>query len=92
MSKRIGFVIGALALVGVAAAGMTVSPAAASQEPQTQPVCTLPGKAKYSPGAVVKHEGQIYRCYFVYGDEMVPGVAWLKMEQILTSKESTIGR
>lgn len=59
-----------------------------AQEQSASPVCTLPGQVKYSAGALVRHENQVYRCFFVYGEELKPGgVAWIKMEPTFAPKE-----
>ncbi|HEX5071514.1 MAG TPA: hypothetical protein VFV78_14965 [Vicinamibacterales bacterium] len=85
----------ALLALGIAIGAVVTARAGAQQalaaSPQ-QPLCTLPGKVRYSPGAQIKYENQTYRCFFVWGDEMTPGVGWVKVEPIYVPKEPTTGR
>jgi hypothetical protein len=32
--------------------------------------CTMPGKGRYSAGALAEHEGQMYLCVKVYGENL----------------------
>jgi hypothetical protein len=76
MTKRFALGLSVALLLG---AGGVVW--ATGTQAQNAPLCTLPGKATYSPGALVRHEQQVYRCMFVFGEELKPaGVAWIKME------------
>ena len=79
--------------LGVALGAVITTHAGPRQQgPAAQPLCTLPGKIRYSPGAQIKYENQTYRCYFVNGDEMAPGVAWVKVESTWIPKEPSAGR
>ena len=93
MSKRIGLAIAAVAIAGAAVAGLTARKAAAQQAASTSlPTCTLPDKHRYSPGAQIKYENETYRCLFVWGEEMKPGVAWVRMEMTWNAKQADAGR
>jgi hypothetical protein len=91
MAKRIVLIV--VAVVGVAAgwAGLRAQPA------QERPLCYLKN-ATYSPGAMIKDEDQVYRCFYVFGENLnsrTPGVAWVKMVRqgdTFVPKEPSDGR
>jgi hypothetical protein len=96
MIKRLGLAVAAIAIVvaGAAIVGLADQPAAAFQQVQNQtppPLCTMPTDRRYSAGAMVDRDGQIYQCVFVFGQNLTPaGVAWVKMEKqiVFTTKEA----
>jgi hypothetical protein len=74
MLRRVLIIAGAVGLVG-GAFGVR------AQSPREQPLCYLKNET-FSPGALIKDEDQIYRCYYVFGENLnsrTPGVAWVKM-------------
>ena len=74
------------AFLGLLVAGTCAMPALVAQD---KDLCRMPQKSSYSPGAVAEHEGQVYQCLFVYGEDLAPaGVAWIKVER---SKEFVPG-
>lgn len=75
MAKRIAFVIVAATLLGGGFFAVRAQPT------QDRPLCYLKNET-YSPGALVKDEDQVYRCFYVFGENLnsrTPGVAWVKM-------------
>jgi hypothetical protein len=91
MAKRSSVGLAVAALSGSLVAGWAVR-----AQSQDRPLCTMPGKVTYSPGAMVKHEGEVYRCLFVWGQDLTPsGVAWVKMVKqgdTFVPKEPSDGR
>jgi hypothetical protein len=84
-------------LLGViVSVGLVASASARQARPVQQvqtPLCTLPDKTTYSPGALIRQDGQVYRCYYAYGEELKPiGVAWIKMQETFAPKEPAEGR
>src|SRR5262245_29466147 len=83
--KRVAIGFGLLVLT----AGSTSFARQAELFPQTPrpsdgvPTCSIPGKGRFSFGAVQRVGNDVYRCYFVYGSDLAAqptGVAWLKVE------------
>ena len=95
MTKRFAFGIGVLVtLASVAIVQSAVRPASAYQ--QAQELCTMPQDLRYSPGALERRDGEVYRCLFVFGENLKPaGVAWIKMVKqgdAFVPKEPSAGR
>jgi hypothetical protein len=84
MIKRL--IVGLCIAAGIVV-GVTVV-RTASAEPRADgqgPLCVLPQDLRYSPGALVEHEGQFYMCIFVYGENLAPGgVGWIKVSRTST--------
>ena len=62
--------------------------------PQAQtPLCSMPDKLVYSPGAMVTFEGNRFRCFYVYNSDMkTTSMGWVKMREALVVDEETLGR
>ena len=83
----------ALIALGIAVgAGLTARIGAQQAATPQQQLCTLPGKVRYSPGAQIRYQNETYRCFFVWGDEMTPGIGWVKVEPVYVPKEPSTGR
>jgi hypothetical protein len=81
-----GVIIGAVSVTYGVTAPQAVGPA------QTE-VCTMPVTGRYSVGAYERHESIVYRCLYVFGEDLQPaGVAWVKMDQTFSPKEPSKGR
>ena len=79
MTKRLVLASCVVGIRGVAAS--TVLPASAPA--QAGAVCTMPQDLGYSPGALAEHQGQIYQCVHVFGENLTPrGVAWVKVSRL----------
>ena len=56
----------------------------------------MPQDLRYSPGALERRDGEVYRCLFVFGENLKPaGVAWIKMVKqgdAFVPKEPSAGR
>ena len=75
MTKRLSFRLG---IAGLLAAGSTAW--ATGLQTQDRALCSLPDHSTYSPGALVKHDDQVYRCTFAWAGDLTPsGVAWVKV-------------
>ena len=89
--KRIAFVIVAATLLSGGFFAIRAQPT------QDLPLCYLKNE-KYSPGAMIKDEDQVYRCFYVFGENLnsrTPGVAWVKMVRqgdTFVPKEPSDGR
>jgi hypothetical protein len=91
MAKRIVLVVACVVGVVGAWIGLRAQPA------QDRPLCYLKNE-RYSPGAMIRDEDQIYRCFYVFGENLnsrTPGVAWVKMVKqgdTFVPKEPSDGR
>jgi hypothetical protein len=94
--KNAGLVLfGTIVGAGLATYGGTSSQAVAAQgEARAQSeVCTMPVTGRYSPGALARYEGSVYRCFYVFGEGVSPaGVAWVKMSEQFSPREPSLGR
>jgi hypothetical protein len=89
--KKVGLVLCGVVVVAVS---VTYGVAASQAAGQTQiEVCTMPVTGRYSPGAYARHAGDVYRCLYVFGEDLQPaGVAWVKMDQTFSPREPSLGR
>lgn len=89
---------GLLAMLGIVAATGSIAYAVSpgqTVEPVRKGLCSMPGRSAYSPGALARHENSVYRCVYVYGDNLrTTGVAWVKMTETfsLADPERAEGR
>ena len=86
----------ALIALGIAIGAVVTARAGAQQTAATgapqQPLCTTADNLRYSPGAQIKYENDTYRCFFLWGDQMKPGVGWVKVQPVYVPKEPSAGR
>ena len=80
MTKR---TIAALCVVAALGVTLAIVRAPSVEAQQTATLCTMPEGLTYSPGALEEHDGQIYQCVSVYGENLSPrGVAWIKVSRL----------
>lgn len=72
------------------AAAITGTLVAATAQTPGAPLCRgLKGEG-YSPGATIRHENQVYRCFNIFGDGLTStGVAWIEMAPSFAPREPT---
>ena len=81
--------IASLVVSALAAAITGTIVTATAQTPSPQ-LCRGIDSEGYSPGAMVRHENQVYRCFNVFGDGLTStGVAWVKMAPSFEPQEPT---
>jgi hypothetical protein len=89
--KKVGLVLFGVIVGAVSVTYGVTAPQAVGQA-QTE-LCTMPVTGGYSVGAFARYEGIVYRCLYVFGDDLQPdGVAWVKMDQTFSPKEPSNGR